>query len=112
MARILRGDIVWADLDPTQGHEQSGKRPVLMLSHDIFNEKSGTVIAVALTSQPQKADFPLTLLLSEKISKKTAWVKISQICTLSVLRIGNKIGRVIEDEIDRVIAGLYEIIAL
>jgi mRNA interferase MazF len=52
MARILRGDIVWADLNPVQGHEQAGLRPVLIVSHDVFNERSGTVIAVALTSQP------------------------------------------------------------
>ena len=58
MARILRGDILWADLTPSKGHEQTGKRPVLVLSRDVFNEKSGTVVAVALTSQPQKAQFP------------------------------------------------------
>ena len=51
MAGILRGDVVWAELDPTQGHEQSGRRPVVVLSHDVFNERSGTVIACALTSQ-------------------------------------------------------------
>lgn len=51
MARILRGDIYWANLDPTRGHEQSGLRPVLVLSQDVFNDRSGTVIAVALTSQ-------------------------------------------------------------
>ncbi|MEI7815443.1 MAG: type II toxin-antitoxin system PemK/MazF family toxin, partial [Coriobacteriia bacterium] len=61
MARILRGDVRWADLDPARGHEQSGQRPVLILSADVFNERSGTVIAVALTSQPQRAGFPLTL---------------------------------------------------
>ena len=61
MAKILRGDIVWADLNPTLASEQSGKRPVLILSHDVFNEKSGTVIAIALTSQPQKAGFPLAV---------------------------------------------------
>ena len=61
MARILRGDIRWADLNPVRGREQAGLRPVLILSQDIFNERSGTVIAVALTSQPQKAGFPLTL---------------------------------------------------
>ena len=61
MAGILRGEIRWADLDPTRGHEQAGRRPVLILSHDVFNARSGTVIAVALTSQPQKAGFPLTL---------------------------------------------------
>jgi hypothetical protein len=61
MARILRGDIRWADLNPTRGREQAGRRPVLVLSHDVFNERSGTVIAVAMTSQEPRAGFPLTL---------------------------------------------------
>ena len=60
MARILRGEVRWADLNPVRGHAQSGHRPVLILSHDIFNARSGTVIAVALTSQLQEAGFPLT----------------------------------------------------
>lgn len=90
MARILRGDIVFADLNPTLGHEQSGNRPVLILSHDTFNQNSGTVIAVALTSQPQKAGFPLTLKLNALIAKKTVWIKISQIRTISTLRLGKK----------------------
>lgn len=72
MARILRGDIIWADLNPIQGRKQAGKRPVLILSHDIFNEKSGTVIAVALTSQQQKAGFPLTLELKGKHYPKSS----------------------------------------
>ncbi len=55
MARILRGEIRWADLNPTRGREQAGLRPVLILSHDIFNERSGTVIAVAITSQSPKS---------------------------------------------------------
>jgi mRNA interferase MazF len=60
MARRLRGEVRWADLNPAQGHAQAGLRPVLILSHDLFNDRSGTVIAVALTSQPQRAGFPLT----------------------------------------------------
>lgn len=55
MAGILRGDILWADLNPVKGHEQAGLRPVLILSPEIFNLRSETVIAMALTSQPQKA---------------------------------------------------------
>ena len=110
MARILRGDIRWADLNPVRGHEQAGLRPVLILSHDIFNERSGTVIAMALTSQPQRAGFPLTLeLKSEKLSKRS-WVKISQIRTLSVERIGKKIGIAIPEELALVVEGLNEII--
>jgi mRNA interferase MazF len=51
MARILRGDVIWSELDPARDHEQSGLRPVVVLSQDIFNERSGTAIACALTSQ-------------------------------------------------------------
>ncbi len=110
MAKILRGEIVWADLNPTQGSEQSGKRPVLVLSHDVFNEKSGTVIAIALTSQPQKAGFPLTLELKGKKYPKPSWAKISQIRTLSVLRLGKKIGQVSAEELELILEGLNEII--
>ena len=110
MAKILRGDIIWADLNPTQGREQTGKRPVIILSHDVFNEKSGTVIAVALTSQPQKAGFPLTLELKGKQYPKSSWVKMSQIRTLSVLRLGKKIAHVTSEELDQILEGLNEII--
>ena len=111
MARILRGEIRWADLSPTRGHEQAGLRPVLILSHDIFNERSGTVIAVAITSQPQRAGFPLTLELKTGDMPKQSWVKVSQIRTLSVERIGKLIGRASQEELAQVIEGLNEIIA-
>jgi len=110
MARILRGDIRWADLNPVRGREQAGLRPVLVISHDIFNERSGTVIAVALTSQPQKAGFPLTIEVETANLPKRSWVKISQIRTLSVERIGKLIGKVAPEEIVIVIEGLNEII--
>jgi mRNA interferase MazF len=111
MARILRGEIRWADLNPVRGHEQAGLRPALILSHDIFNEKSGTVIAVAITSQPQKAGFPLTLELKSPMLPKKSWLKISQIRTLSVERIGKVIGKASLEELNRAIEGLNEIIA-
>ena len=110
MARILRGDIRWADLHPVRGNEQAGLRPVLILSHDIFNERSGTVIAVALTSQPQKAGFPLTLELATANLPKRSWIKISQIRTLSIERIGKLIGKASPEEIEQVVEGLNEII--
>lgn len=110
MARILRGDIRWADLNPVRGNEQAGLRPVLILSHDIFNERSGTVIAVALTSQPQKAGFPLTLELETANLPKRSWVKISQMRTLSIERIGKLIGKASPEEIEQVVEGLNEII--
>ena len=110
MAQILRGEIRWADLNPVRGREQAGLRPVLILSQDIFNERSGTVIAMAITSQPQGAGFPLTLQLKSGILPKPSWVKISQIRTLSVERIGKRISRISPEELAQVVEGLNEII--
>jgi len=110
MAAILRGDVIWADLNPSIGHEQSGRRPVLILSSDVFNNRSGTVIAVAITSQEPRAGFPLTLCLENEELPKRSWVKISQIRTLSVQRMGEKITRLSPENLARVVAGLNEII--
>jgi len=110
MARILRGEIRWANLNPIRGREQAGFRPVVILSNDVFNERSGTVIAMAITSQPQKAGFPLTLELISKHLPKRSWVKISQIRTLSVERIGKKIGITTPEETSQLVEGLNEII--
>ena len=107
----LRGEIRWADLNPVRGHEQAGNRPVLILSHDIFNARSGTVIAVALTSQPQTAGFPLTLELKVASLRKPTWAKISQIRTLSVERIGKRPPRIAPTDVAKVIEGLNEILA-
>ena len=112
MARILRGEIRWADLNPIRGREQAGLRPVLVLSHDVFNERSGTVIAVALTGQPQRAGFPLTHELKSPKPAKRSWVKISQIRTLSVERIRTKLGRSSPEELALVVEGLNEIIGI
>ena len=110
MARILRGEIRWADLNTVRGREQAGARPVLVLSHDVFNERSGTIIAVDLTSQPQRAGFPLTLELDIRGLPKKSWVKISQIRTLSVERIGARLARAMPEILDQVVEGLNEII--
>lgn len=110
MAGLLRGDIRWADLNPVRGREQAGLRPVLILSQDVFNERSGTVIAVALTSQPQRAGFPLTLELTAPSLPQRSWIKISQVRTLAVERVGKRVGRATPEDLARVIDGLLEII--
>lgn len=110
MARILRGDIRWADLSPGRGREQAGHRPVLILSQDIFNERSGTVIAMAITSQRQRAGFPLTLELASRKLPKRSWVKVSQIRTLAVERVGKRLGKASPEELAQVVEGLNEIV--
>ncbi|HAV10592.1 MAG TPA: MazF family transcriptional regulator [Dehalococcoidia bacterium] len=111
MARILRGDILWADLSPGQGHEQTSLRPVLILSHDIFNEHSGTAIVMAITSQSQRAGYPLTLELKDADLPKRSWLKISQIRTLSTDRLRSRICKVSHEQLAQSFEGLNEIIA-
>ena len=110
MARILRGEIRWADLNPVRGREQAGQRPVLVLSHDVFNERSGTVIAVALTSKEPRAGFPLIVESTARGLPKRSWVKVSQIRTLAVERIGRRLAQASAEELSRVLDGLDEII--
>jgi len=110
MAGILRGDVVWARLGAAGGREESG-RPLLVISDEVFNERSGMVIGMAITSQPQQAGFPLTVELSSGDLPKRSWVKISQIRTLSVTRLGSRIGRVSPEEMVRIVEGLNEIVA-
>ena len=110
MAGVLRGEIWWADLNPVRRREQAGVRPVLIISHDIFNLRSGTVIALAITSQPPSAGFPLTMEITSAILPKRSWVKMSQIRTLSVERLSNRLGQITPEELDEVIEGLNEIV--
>lgn len=110
MARILRGDIYWADLNPVVGSEQGGLRPVVIISHEVFNERSGTIIAIALTSQEPRASFPLSLEITSAKLPKHSWAKISQVRTLSVSRLGKKLGRLSTEELERIVDGLNEIV--
>jgi mRNA interferase MazF len=110
VAGILRGEIYWADLNPVRGSEQAGFRPVVILSHEIFNRRSGTAIAVAIASQPQRSGFPLTLALPEDQLPRPSWIKISQIRTISAERLGKRLGAVDKDVLDRTIDGLLELI--
>jgi mRNA interferase MazF len=110
VARILRGEVRWADLKPVRGREQAGQRPVLVLSHDVFNERSGTVIAVALTSKEPRMGFPLVVECTARGLPKRSWIKVSQIRTLAVERIGRRITQASVEEVSRVLDGLDEIL--
>ena len=109
MASVLRGEIRWAELDPTRANDQQGTRPVLVISHDVFNERSGTVLTMAITSQPQRAGFPLTWAMG-KLGGKEAWLKISQVRVLSTQRLGRKLGKATPEQFAQAIEALDEIV--
>lgn len=110
MASVLRGEIYWADLEPIRGREQGGTRPVLVLSHDVFNDRSRTTIIMALTSRPQRAGYPLTWQLPSDTLARESWVKISQIRTISTDRLGERLGRLRERDVEDVVNGLLQLI--
>lgn len=111
MAGILRGDILYADLNPVRGHEQSGYRPVLVISHDVLNRNSGTVIVLALTSKEPRATFPLTHPLPEDPGlPKKSWIKMNQIRTISIQRLGSRITHLTRDQLIPIINGLNELV--
>jgi mRNA interferase MazF len=83
---------------------------VLVISHDVFNERSGTVIGMAITSQPQRVGMPLAVQIESVRLPKPSWVKTSQIRVLSTERLGKKLGRLSAEELEQAIEGLFEIV--
>ena len=110
MARILRGGVYWADLNPVRGREQAGLRPVLVLSDELFNSKSETAIVMAITSQPQRAGWPVSLALPPKRLPKPSWVKITQVRTISVERLGKRLAVLDSETLSSAVAGLVDLI--
>ena len=108
--RVLRGEVYWADLEPTRGHEQAGVRPVVILSRTAFNERSRTVIAMAITSQTQRAGYPFTWRVPSDVLRREAWIKITQIRTLAVERLGRRLGKLDGRDLDELIEGLLQTI--
>jgi mRNA interferase MazF len=97
-------------LNSVRGREQAGLRPVLILNHDLFNRKSETAIVMAITSQPRKAGFPLTLALPADMLPKSSWVKISKIRMISVDHPGKKVAVLDTGTLAQLVDGLLELV--
>jgi len=91
---IKRGDIYYAKLNPVIGSEQGGTRPVLIISNDIGNKHSPTVIVAAITSRVQtKAKIPthISVLDFEGLGKESI-VLLEQIRTIDKKRLHQYVG--------------------
>jgi len=63
-----RGDIVWISLNPQAGHEQSGRRPALVVSPSSYNSKVGLAILCPITNQVKGYPFEVVLPAGLKVS--------------------------------------------
>lgn len=93
---ITRGDIYIADLNPVQGSEQGGVRPVVIVQNDRGNRFSPTVICAAMTSQLSKNDLPTHVWISAKDSglRSDSLILCEQIRTIEKRRLKSRAGRI------------------
>ena len=97
-----QGDIYWADLNPVQGHEQKGRRPVLVLSRNEINRLPLTLLVMVGTGAEHVPDaFASDLRVTAEESglpKDTIFLGL-QIRSLDAGRLGSRIGRLPEDRL-------------
>jgi mRNA interferase MazF len=82
MAGPARGEIFWADLEPTVGTEQGGVRPVLVVQNDVGNRFSPTTIIAAITSRLPSRDFPFLVRLDDGVLPRPSVVNCAQVRTV------------------------------
>ena len=102
MPAVLRGQIRWADLDPVQGHEQAGRRPVLVISSFVSNDRTRLAIILPITSAQPRVGYPYAVPIASVRMPKPSWILTRQIRTVAASRMGDLIGRVSNDEMQRI----------
>lgn len=91
---VMRGEIYFAQLNPVQGSEQGGTRPVLIVQNDIGNAHSPTTIVLAITSQISKARLPTHVELRKEDSglARDSVVLAEQVRTIDKARLKQKVA--------------------
>ena len=92
MLEIKRGEIYYAELSPVVGSEQGGNRPVVILQNDKGNLHSRTTIIAAITSELEKTHLPTHVVFAADCMEKTSMVLLEQIRTIDKSRLGNYVG--------------------
>lgn len=65
-SQLKRGEVWLVNLNPTQGSEQAGIRPVIIFQNDLVSQFSTTTIAIPLTTNQRRASLPICLLIKQK----------------------------------------------
>ncbi|MEK6873926.1 MAG: type II toxin-antitoxin system PemK/MazF family toxin [Nanoarchaeota archaeon] len=94
MERVIRGEIVVANLEPVEGSEQGGIRPVLIIQNDTLNKHSPTTIIAPITSKIYTKEYPTNIIIKKADSKLSSdsTILLNQIKTIDKSRIIKKIN--------------------
>jgi mRNA interferase MazF len=108
---MKRGEVYWADLTPRSGSEQQGRRPVVVISHDAFNQTSGwrSVIVIPLSTSPAQARRgPSSVPLPEGAGglKQASFALCHQVTTLDRSKLTQLIGNLDTAQISEIESGL------
>ena len=106
--KMKRGDIYYANLNPTIGSEQGDTRPVIIVQNDIGNGFSPTLIVTPLTSNLRKNPLPTHVMIPSSCGlERDSLALMEQIRTIDRSRISDYIGHVngeIQSAIDKALA--------
>lgn len=112
--KIKRGDIYYANLNPVIGSEQGGTRPVLIISNDVGNKYSPTVIVAPITSRIHtKAKLPAHTLINDfEGLDKNSIILLEQVRTIDKQRLKQYLGMIPDNIVERVDKALAISVAL
>ncbi len=112
---VKRGELWWATLPEPRGSEPGFRRPVLVIQADSFNSsRIGTVVVAVITSTQHLAEAPGNVRLTQQQSNLTrdSVVNVSQVITLDRGFLTEKVGQLVQAQMDKVDAGLRLALAL
>lgn len=97
-----KGDFVIVTFNPQSGHEQKGRRPALVVSNNLFNERTGLAIVCPITNKSR--DFPFHVKVPEE-SSLTGYIMVEQVKSIDFIsRKVNYVERVPAYVLDDVLA--------
>ena len=112
-SQVLRGEIYYADLDPTVGSEMQKIRPAVVVSNDVINENSSVVVVCPITDATGKGGrYHIYLPKGEGGLTKDSIAHCGQVRAIDKIRLKNKLGTLRKDSLDEVNKGLRIVLSV
>lgn len=108
-----RGEVWYVDFNPVRGHEQGGQRPALVISADSLNSgAAGVVVVIPITSREKRIRSHIEVAAGEAGLAKRSFIKCEDVRSVSIQRLGRRLGAVEKSTLERVEAVLRILLVL